>query len=241
MYTLCLDFGNTLMKAALCHGELPVKMWTFQQDESQILHDIIKEFSPTKSILASVIKHDISIERILSQHSLLHVVSSKSLLNFECKIAKPETIGSDRLALMAAANHYFPNHNTLVISMGTCITYNFINQYGHFLGGAISPGLEMRFNALHHFTAQLPLYQSDLTVPLIGYDTKTNIQSGVLNGLMSEIDGFVEKYAQKYNHINVILTGGNSFDFASQLKSKIFADAYFLFKGLYVLSELNNR
>jgi type III pantothenate kinase len=241
MHTLCLDFGNSLMKAALCNEEQLIKMWSFEKDEVHILNDIIKEFSPQKFILASVINHDASIEKVVSQDSLLHVVSNKSILNFEIKIAKPESIGADRLALMAAASHYFPNHNTLVISLGTCITYNFINQYGHFLGGAISPGLEMRFKALHHFTAQLPLYESEPNIPLIGYDTKTNIQSGVAHGMISEIDGIIEKYKQKYNHINVILTGGNSFDFASQLKNKIFADAYFLFKGLYVLSELNNK
>jgi type III pantothenate kinase len=128
-----------------------------------------------------------------------------------------------------------------VIASGSCITYNFINQYGQFLGGSISPGITMRFKSMHDYTAKLPLVTSDWSIPMMGYDTKTNLQSGVMNGVICEIDGMIEKYQNKYNKFNVVLTGGNLSDFASQLKNRIFADAYFLFKGLYVLSEINNQ
>jgi type III pantothenate kinase len=124
--------------------------------------------------------------------------------------------------------------------LGSCITYNFINQYQQFLGGAISPGLDMRFKSMHDYTAKLPLVSADWNFPLIGYDTKTNLQSGVIVGIINEIEGFIEKYGEKYGNFNVVLTGGNSTYFASQLKYKIFADQHFLFKGLYALSEINN-
>jgi type III pantothenate kinase len=149
-------------------------------------------------------------------------------------------VGADRLALMAAAVHYFPGKNNLVIGLGSCITYNFINQYHQFLGGSISPGMDMRFKSMNDFTAKLPLVAADWNFPLIGYDTKTNLQSGVIVGIINEIEGFIEKYDQKFGNFNVVLTGGNSAYFASQLKYRIFADHNFLFKGLYALSETNN-
>ncbi|HMU72155.1 MAG TPA: type III pantothenate kinase, partial [Ferruginibacter sp.] len=136
--------------------------------------------------------------------------------------------------------HFFPGKNNLVIGLGSCITYNFINQYQQFLGGSISPGMEMRFKAMQHFTAKLPLVQKDWNYPLIGYDTKTNMQSGVIAGMAFEIDGFINAYAAKYGNFNAVLTGGDTTYFAGQLKNKIFADYNFLFKGLYALSETNN-
>ena len=99
--------------------------------------------------------------------------------------------------------------------------------------------MDMRFKAMHDYTAKLPLVSSDRNLPLIGYDTKTNLQSGVIFGITNEIDGFIEKYEEKFGNFNAVLTGGDAPYFASQLKNKIFADIYFLYKGLYALSELN--
>ena len=127
-----------------------------------------------------------------------------------------------------------------MIGLGSCITYNFINQDKQFLGGAISPGMEMRFKAMHAHTALLPLVQKDLNFPVIGYDTKTNLQSGVIAGITFEIGGFIDFYNSKYGNFNVVLTGGDAGYFARQLKNKIFADLNFLFKGLYALSQTNN-
>jgi type III pantothenate kinase len=100
--------------------------------------------------------------------------------------------------------------------------------------------MDMRFKSMHEYTAKLPLVEQTWNIPLIGYDTKTNLQSGVIIGISNEINGFIEKYNEKFGNFNVVLTGGNSVYFASQLKNKIFADVNFLFKGLYALSELNN-
>ena len=169
-----------------------------------------------------------------------HKISHLTKINFTTPVGKPESIGADRLALMSAAVHYFPGKNNLVIALGSCITYNFINQYQQFLGGAITPGMDMRFRSMHDYTAKLPLVTADWNFPLIGYDTKTNLQSGVILGIVNEIEGFIGKYEEKLNNFNVVLTGGNSAYFASQLKYKIFADHHFLFKGLYALSEINN-
>jgi type III pantothenate kinase len=150
-------------------------------------------------------------------------------------------MGADRLALAAAAVQFFPGKNNLVVGLGTAITYNFINQYAQFLGGGISPGMELRFKSLNDYTAKLPLVKKDWNFPLVGYDTRTNILSGVILGMAKEIDGMVDAYQERYGNFNVVLTGGDSAYFAGHLKNRIFADPEFLYKGLYALSETNNQ
>jgi len=123
--------------------------------------------------------------------------------------------------------------------LGTCITYNYTNAAHQFLGGSISPGMNMRFKAMHEQTALLPLIKANSNFPLIGYDTRTNILSGVILGMAKEIDGIIDSYAEKYSNFNVLLTGGDMGFFVSHLKNKIFADPYLIYKGLYAISEFN--
>ena len=240
MTTLCFDFGNTRLKAAIFKATVFSEEFYLPDDKTATLAALLEKYQPQKTILSSVINHNEAIENLLAQKSIFHKLSASTKINFTTPVGKPETIGADRLALIAAAVHFYPKKNNLVIGLGSCITYNFVNQYHQFLGGSISPGMNMRFKSMHDYTAKLPLVQADWNFPLVGYDTKTNLQSGVINGMASEIDGFIEKYSNKYGNFNVLLTGGNSGYFASQLKNKIFADYNFLFKGLYALSELNN-
>lgn len=240
MTTLCLDFGNTRLKAGIFTSEVFKEELVLNDDSVASIDMILKKYKPGKAILSSVINHNPALETLLSSHTVFHKLSHHSKLNFSTPAAKPETIGTDRLALCAAAVHFYPGKNNLVIALGSCITYNFINQNHEFLGGAISPGMEMRFKSMHDYTAKLPLVQKDFNFPLIGYDTKTNLQSGVLAGISFEIGGCIELYAERYGNFNVVLTGGDAGYFARRLKNKIFADLNFLFKGLYAISEANN-
>ncbi len=240
MKTLCLDFGNTRLKAAIFDNDIYREEFYLADDKTETITQLLDTWHPDKAILSSVINHNEAIETLLSTRTVFHKLSHLTRINFTIPVGKPETIGADRLALIAAAVQIYPGINNLIIGLGSCITYNFVNQYHQFIGGSISPGMDMRFKSMNDFTAKLPLVGADWNFPLIGYDTKTNLQSGVIIGIASEIDGFIEKYASKYSNFNVVLTGGNSAYFASQLKNKIFADYNFLFKGLYALSELNN-
>jgi type III pantothenate kinase len=240
MTTLCLDFGNTRLKAAIFYNDDVREEIQLEDDSFSSIEKLLINYKPEKSILSSVINHNEAIEPLLSSKTSFHKLSTKTKLNFSIPVNKPETVGSDRLALIAAAVHFFPGKNNLIIGLGSCITYNFVNQYNQFLGGGISPGMDMRFRAMHEYTAKLPLVKASWNFPLIGYDTKTNLETGVITGMACEIEGCIEKYDEKYGNFNVVLTGGNSAYFASQFKKKIFADHNFLYKGLYALSELNN-
>lgn len=238
--TLCLDFGNTRLKAAIFEDDIFKVELELADDSNETIKKLLDQYKPQKSILSSVIKHNEGIETMLSEQTSYHKLSHLTKVNFTTPVGKPESIGADRLALVAAAVHYFPKKNNLVVALGSCITYNFINQAHEFMGGGISPGMEMRFKSMNQHTALLPLVQKDWNFPVIGYDTKTNLQSGVIAGITFEIGGFIDFYAQKYDNFNVVLTGGDAGYFARQLKNRIFADLNFLFKGLYALSETNN-
>jgi type III pantothenate kinase len=240
MTTLCLDFGNTRLKAGIFNGAALLEELVLPDDTVETITALVNKYQPQKSILSSVINHNTAIENILSSTSKFHLLSHNTRLNFSTAVGKPSTIGADRLALSAAAVHFYPGKNNLIIGLGSCITYNFINQYHEFLGGAISPGMEMRFKSMHEHTAKLPLVQKDWNFPVIGYDTKTNLQSGVIAGITFEIGGCIEFYEKRYDNFNVVLTGGDAGYFARHLKKEIFADLKFLFKGLYAISEVNN-
>lgn len=238
--TFCFDFGNTRKKVAVFKDDKIAKTITLADDATTTIQSLIDEFKPQKSILSSVIDHNTAIEKLLISATKFHKLDHQTKLSFTTPVGKPQTIGADRLALCAAAVHYYPNKNNLVIGLGSCVTYNFINKYHEFLGGAISPGMEMRLKAMHEFTAKLPLVKADSNVPLIGYDTTSNLQTGAVLGLAKEIDGFIDAYEERFGNFNVLLTGGDIVHLASLLKNKIFADPDLIFKGLYAISEVNN-
>lgn len=239
--TLCFDFGNTRLKCAVFEGrEFKEERILFTAEES-VIQELIDEYHPTKSILSSVINHPLHIESVLAKHTQFHKLEHTSRLPFSTPVGKPETIGADRLAICAAAVDLFPGGHNLAIGLGTCITYNYINNRHEFLGGSISPGMNMRFRAMHEQTALLPLITAEPDFPLVGFDTKTNILSGVILGMCKEIDGIIEAYASKYANFNVLLTGGDMGFFVPHLKNKIFADPNLIYKGLYAISEYNNR
>lgn len=238
--TLCIDFGNTRQKAALFSGREQVDVFYFSENLESSLEDLLATCKPNRSILSSVINHPKGVEEMLASQTAFHLLEAgKSKLPFSTPVGKPETIGADRLALCAAAVLLNPGQNNLVIGLGTAVTYNFINVRSEFLGGGISPGMHMRMRALNNYTAKLPIVAPDWNVPLIGFDTKTNIQSGVVLGLAFEIEGFIAEYSRKYRAFNVLLTGGDMHHLAPHLKSLIFADPDLLFKGLYAICDLN--
>jgi len=240
MVSLCFDYGNTRKKFAVFNDDVLKEVDVLEEGGVQEIRRVLERFNPERTILSSVVEHDPAIEALLAEASTFHKLSHLSKFPFTVPVGKPETMGADRIALAAAVIKFHPGKNNLVIGLGTAITYNFINKYNEFLGGGISPGMEMRFRSLKDYTAKLPLVKKDWNYPLIGYDTRTNILSGVILGMAKEIDGTIDSYKERYGNFNVVITGGDSTYFALHLKNPIFADPDFLYKGLYAISEYNN-
>ncbi len=179
--------------------------------------------------------------KTISGKTDLYLVDHQLKTPFENHYSSPETLGADRIALAAAAVLHYGETNTLVIDAGTCITYDMITAEGAYLGGAISPGLTMRYRALHHFTSRLPSLEVGDYQELIGNTTESSIHSGVINGLSMEIEGVIGQYQSRYELLTVILTGGDAQFLSKRLKKAIFAHSNFLLEGLNFLLEYNKR
>lgn len=224
--------------AVFTDGEFQLEQ-VLENDSDETIGTLLQRFRPARSILSSVIDHNPGMEELLRSATRFHKLDHQSKVPITTPVGKPDSIGADRLALTAAAVTLFPGKNNLVIGLGSAVTYNFVNKYREFIGGGISPGMEMRFKSLHTFTARLPLVKADWNFPLAGYDTRTNILSGVILGMAKEIDGTIEAYEEKYDNFNVLMSGGDAGYFTRHLKKKIFTDPHLIYKGLYAISELN--
>lgn len=239
---LCIDWGNTRVKAATFEQEKLVTSYNFSQEEAlEHITGITASSAISKSIVSSVAGHPEELISFLKANTHCIVLDAHTPLPVMNAYSSAETLGADRVALAVAADGRYPAQDTLVISVGTAITYNFVNEKRTFRGGAISPGMRMRFAALHSGTDKLPETDEKGELILLGYDTETGIRSGVMNGILCEIEGMIAAYAQQYPGMKTVLTGGDAGFFADKLKSVIFADSNFLLKGLNLILQHNAR
>lgn len=242
MKGLCIDIGNTKSKLALVDNFSIVKRIDFESvTASQIVEEITTQYSIDNVIISNVTDFAIQDLDVLKRIKNIYLLNENLPLPFASEYTTPTTLGNDRKAILAALQYLYPNENSLGIALGTCITYNFLADGKIFKGGAISPGMHMRFKAMHDYTKKLPLAPIVEHIDLIGQTTIESLQSGVIHGISHEIEGCIEAYRKDYDKINVVLTGGDSAYFSTRLKCKIFADENLIFKGLYALLQFQNQ
>ena len=190
---LVLDVGNSLLKIALFEKSELIQKFKFSGNYKRNIEDIISKYKVTHSIISNVGRIDDSTINILKESTSLLLVSNQLKIPFKNLYKSKNTLGQDRLALVSAAAFNFPNENVLIVDVGSCITYDFKNNNNEYLGGGISPGISMRFKSLNTFTSNLPLIDFDNIHKLIGNNTKNSINSGVINGTISEINGIIQQ------------------------------------------------
>jgi type III pantothenate kinase len=226
---LIIDQGNSAAKVALFDENTLVKIFHTEDLTEVFLFNIVQEFQPQTGILCSV--------KAFKSYPCLHMLKAVYTLNHELPLPitidyqTPQTLGMDRIAAAAGAVAQKPAVNRLVIDIGTAITIDYVSAEGVYRGGNISPGPELRFKALHQFTDRLPLIHEQGDVPPLGYNTETAIRSGVMEGIVRELDSYIEEY-RKNQDISAFLTGGYAFYFERKLKNAIFADENLVLKGL---------
>ncbi|WP_452225101.1 type III pantothenate kinase [Lacinutrix chionoecetis] len=240
---LIIDVGNTYTKLAVFKDN---KLVDKERVETKNCVSEIKKIQKKHvkiifAIVSSVGKLNKETIQFLKTAFKLTELSHNSKLPFKNHYCTPRTLGIDRIALVCASFAQFPNSNVLIIDAGTCITYDFINAKNEYLGGAISPGIRMRYLAMHNQTANLPLLETTVPKQIIGDSTATSMHSGVINGVLNEIDGTISKYKDKYQDLTVILTGGDAKLLSKQLKSSIFANSNFLLEGLNFILQYNQH
>jgi len=238
---LVIDAGNTHIKFAVFRRDVLLHVETSPEAGfADHIKSLFEQYpNIERAIISSVSNLQDYAADVVSVFCEVYVLSPRSKIPFKNSYATPQTLGPDRLALATAAFYENPKGNTLVIDAGTCITYDMVNDYGEYLGGAISPGLYMRYNALHEFTERLPKLTPENILDFIGNATESSIHSGVVNGLCLEIDGVIEQYKSRFQDLTVILTGGDAQFLSKRLKSTIFAHSNFLLKGLNQLLDYN--
>jgi type III pantothenate kinase len=236
---LILDVGNTQVKVALMEQGEIVFLKSFSTLSAGIIEEILSTYLPHKAIVSVVGNFQPEILSYLSQKLMVHVLGPKSKLPLKNAYETPLTLGYDRIAVAVGAISLYPNQNVLVVDCGTAITYDVVTSDEIYLGGAISPGISLRFKSLNDYTAKLPLLNISTTFNLIGRNTNDCITSGVLNGVVAEVDAYIEKFNQIYSNSRVVLTGGDSSFFADKLKNSIFVNPNLIFTGLNRILELN--
>ncbi len=237
---LIVDIGNTLVKIALFDKNNEIAFHGFDLGELDSIGKTINKYSEISCCwLATVRELPEGLLRALPAKVPVYQLSYLTPLPFKLNYETIETLGSDRIAGVAAAYGRFPKKNVLIIDMGTCITYDILTRFGIYEGGGISPGIRLRFMSMHHFTGQLPLANAVEKAALVGKTTTGSLQSGVLNGVQSEIMGIINQYEARYEDLTVLIGGGDNKYFDKQLKNNIFAASNLVIEGLKVISDFN--
>ena len=237
------------MNLAIDHGNSSTKVGIFNQHKLQErteasswedLKGLIEELQPQKVIISSVAEKVESIKKKFGSESVL-ILTAEIPLPFTIKYLTPETLGTDRLAAVAGALSRFPGQNCLVIDVGTCITYDILTDRNEYLGGTISPGLDMKLRALHEFTARLPLVGMENDVELVGDSTKNSILSGVAIGSLAEMREIIRMYCDKFPDLRIIVCGGGSEYFKRRLSEDIIYAPDLVLEGLNSILNYNAR
>jgi len=240
---LIIDIGNTTTKVEFFEKNKVVISRKYKKLKLPLLEALISAHN-MGNLIEAVIMSTVSyypdeVIRYLKKHYYFIFFDDKTPIPIKNNYETPETLGKDRLAAAVAANHIFPDHNVLCIDIGTCIKYDFVNKSNQYSGGAISPGFNIRFNALNTFTEKLPLIESKKVNYLIGKNTEESILSGVINGTSLEINGIITKYKEIYPDLKVVLSGGDMKYFDKELKISIFAVSNIVTLGLNIVLEFN--
>ncbi len=237
---LAIDIGNTRTKFGFFKENRLEQKIIWQHWSLNDLTDLLNN-QRVQNIICSTVKiADRKIENYLKKHWYYVRLTHKTLLPIQNLYETPKTLGKDRLAAVVGANELYPKEHCLVIDAGTCITYDLVDTQGNYLGGNIAPGLEMRWKAMHHFTAKLPLVsRKKVSGKNVGKNTRNALEIGGGLGSVLEMDAWIRHFQAEYEGINTILTGGDANYFAKRLKTKIFVHSNLVLVGLNKILSYN--
>lgn len=238
-HLLCIDIGNSLSKVAIFQGD---KLVHFEKSNTLHLSSVKRLFSfyaIEHSILCQVKTIKESIKEYLKKHSQYIEMGTELAVPVKIRYRTPATLGKDRLAAVCGVARLYCGFHVLIIGIGTCITYDMVTSNAEYMGGSISPGLDMRLAAMHHFTARLPLVKKNLKAKLIGDSTRAALESGALWGIQAEMEGMIIEYSKVYPRLKVVLSGGGAEFYKNRLKKPIFAHPNLVILGLKEILLLN--
>jgi len=242
---ICIDQGNSRTKVALfdAEGRL-VKSFVYKAFSSADAERLFELYPIENSIISSVVNLESSMVNALHRLSKQFVLfDHHTPLPIHNDYLTPETLGQDRLAAAVGATSLCPNENLLIIDIGSAITYDFINDKGHFLGGNIAPGLKMRLTVLKTMTKKLPQVDVDEQelIPLYGQKTRDAIVSGVVRGMVFEVKGYMRVMQERTEHFKTFITGGNAPYVMNIVKDGLNYEKNLVLIGLNCILEYNKQ
>jgi type III pantothenate kinase len=236
---LVIDFGNTRIKAGIFSDNTLIRFSVYNSAD-EFISDIDSYKNIKRCLICSVTDAHVPVFEVCTHHFPAQVFQKDTPVPVKNLYQSAITLGSDRLAAAVACHALYPRQHVLSIDAGTCIKYNFVNAYGEYLGGAISPGIPMRLKAMNSQTHALPLVQAaDIEPKLTGTTTRDSLISGAVIGAACEADGMIERYGALYSNLVVVLTGGDAQLLAGQLKNRFFANQNLLLYGLNTILNFN--
>ena len=238
---LALDIGNSFLKAGIFKNNNLINYYEFNREYYSNIKSILDKTPITHSIASNVSESNNKLIELLSNKTNLIKFNSSLKVPFKNCYQTKNTLGKDRIALVSNASKEYPKENVLLIDLGSCITFDFLNSKNEYLGGSISPGLSMRYKSLNSYTANLPLINPKEIDYFIGRNTEDSIHSGIINGIICEIEGVIAQYEQDFGDLTIVLTGGDTKFLSKQLKNSIFANQNFLLNGLNKILTFNNQ
>lgn len=234
---LVIDIGNTRTKVGLFTAGSVLRHGTFQSKDHVGFGEWLGSDRPARVAVASTGEEHGPLIDLIQQLAPLSRITGGSPSPLRNIYSTPHTLGTDRLANAVAVRRMFPQRTAMAIDLGTCITYDVVDESGTYRGGAISPGMRMRAEAMHAHTARLPLVEVNGMPALLGTDTTGALQSGIHHGILAELHGFTQACRQQWPHMAVVLTGGDAPLFVPALGTRIFADPLLTLRGLHALLE----
>lgn len=239
---LIIDIGNTNAKMLAYDNGKPLEEACCSNNDFSKIALFCKRFTFNRGIYSTVVDLDANMQKAIDSLPFpMMKLTDTTPVPIKNLYSTPKTLGTDRLAAVVGAAYKQPGRDILVIDLGTCVTYDFINAKAEYLGGNISPGPDIRFHALNAYTCRLPLIDTDGDVPEVGYDTETAIRSGIIKGIEYEINGYIDSFTTKYPQLLVYLTGGARLNLHNSKKSSIFADKFIVPDGLNRILDYNHE
>jgi type III pantothenate kinase len=233
-----VDAGNSRIKTALFENGLISKIQRFNYSQAKAFQDFVRLHDSPKIFISSVLSNS-DLKDFIHKTENITLLHPEMIFPVDIKYGSKDTLGMDRLANACAIQSVKPDGNKVAIDLGTCIKFDFVDEKGIYHGGSISPGLNMRLKALHHFTGKLPLVEPKKGVNYLGRSSEESILAGVIEGMQGELNHFISRYLQDYQGLTFFVTGGDAKFFDFPLKNNIFANENLTLTGLYKIYLLN--
>jgi len=241
---LVIDIGNSKVKFFLFENNKTIYKEICDNQDFKKTLDSISNKNNIKNVISSSVSsnYDLYIEESLNNSKYTSLSNDNLLIPFKNNYKTKKSLGQDRIALVSSAIYNYPNQDSLIIDLGTCITYDFVDSNKTYHGGAISPGFKLRYSSLNTYTSNLPLLELEETENIIGSTTNESIHSGIYNGVIAEVNNYIDLLKKEYPQLNVIIVGGFSKFLLNRIKNAIFANQDFLAQGLnYIINYNENR